>query len=101
MYKCNFCGEIFDEPDKKKYELCRIDGQPFFGYDHACPICGAVDNMSEVIECEVCGEYCPEHEIDTDSEGREVCLNCLDREYNPYRGVTSMFDAAYRMLEAI
>lgn len=99
MYKCFHCEEVFDEPETSRYELCRIDGVPYYGNDHVCPCCGSTD-IDEVHQCDVCGGYFPEHEIDTDDEGHDVCPDCFDIAENPYHGCT-INDIAFRMLEVV
>ena len=41
MYKCNDCGEYFDEPDTHTEYLSEAWGQPIYeSYDY-CPCCGS------------------------------------------------------------
>lgn len=73
MYKCDHCGCIFEEPDKKRYVLCRIDGQPQYAHDHVYPDCGETE-FYPVEECEECGEYFREDEF---AECEEyICKTC-------------------------
>lgn len=73
MYICERCGSVFDAPDKKKYELCRIDGQPQYGYDHVCPCCGCPEFV-DAEQCAFCGGY---YRLDEFSESEEnICKTC-------------------------
>ena len=91
MYKCIECGEIFDEPEKVRFELFRIDGVPQYGYDHACPCCGRVDEMEMVDKCDECGEYFRKDELITTDEGT-FCLDCSEIEYNPFRRMNTAME---------
>lgn len=76
MYKCLHCGEIFDEPDKKRFELCRIDGVPQYANDDVCPCCGAsCDEFEDVYQCDECGEYVRYDEL-SDAED-VICKECF------------------------
>lgn len=75
MYKCLHCGELFDEPENKRYELCRIDGQSQWAYDHVCPICGCCE-FEPVERCVACGEYFSGDQFEDTDEYPHICKTC-------------------------
>lgn len=70
-YRCNDCGWVFDEP--YLYE------EPDVGYAALwCPECHS-DDIIEVRECKLCGEYTPTHLL-TDG----YCDACVKKAIRKY-----------------
>ena len=69
---CNVCaGDAFHEDDSPIDSEYNPDARRTFHF-HTCPSCGT-DDISEAFECEGCGEYTPEHRIET---GTDLCIEC-------------------------
>lgn len=67
MYRCDECGNLFEEGEQKIYiEKDGFDYPPYREYE-ACPVCGG--SFEEIKPCIVCGK----HEQDLE-EG--VCERC-------------------------
>lgn len=71
MYRCEECGEIFEEP--RKYEERDV------GYEALlCPYCDC-DTIEEVRECKYCGEY--KSYLDIDGYCND-CIGNTRRKFN-------------------
>ena len=74
MYRCEDCGHIFEEPYHYR--------EPDVGYGaYWCPSCHS-DDITEVRECKICGEYAPVHDLTIDG----YCPACV-------RSAARKFDA--------
>lgn len=95
MYKCNKCGEVFDEPESREETLSY---DPVYKeYYNVCPYCGSED-FEDATLCSVCG-----NEYITDGDYCEFCKSEMserisklitetEREYNAdYKTVKDMF----------
>ena len=49
MFKCECCGEIFEEPNRKKYCVGYYGSAPAYDTESTCPHCGE-DNFDEYNE---------------------------------------------------
>lgn len=54
MYKCAYCGKIFEEP-KKYYETTEFWGAKTTYEELISPCCK--DGFVETFQCDCCGEY--------------------------------------------
>lgn len=74
MWYCDKCKNEFDEPERKE-----ITFEEYYGVDHlfpnrnktsilTCPFCGEEDEIEEMRECDQCGEWTRECDLE-DSEG--------------------------------
>ena len=79
MYKCCDCGYVFEEP--KNYSEDRTPGyscESSFMYRYSgCPSCSG--NYEEAKECDGCGEYFLQRELDFDANLCEECFKEDDR----------------------
>lgn len=86
MYRCNNCNEMFEEPETKN-----LIAEEYLGVSHLlqgctrmdiniCPCCND-DDLEELEQCNLCGEWFNEL---TDTEGLinggvgYVCEQCLE-----------------------
>lgn len=71
MYKCNGCGEVFEQPKEAREAHGFTDGT--HETLSVCPCCGA--DYSEAEQCKQCGEWRFEDEI-----FGGLCADCLESE---------------------
>ena len=55
MLKCNYCGEIFEDPKILRDYHNELDGSPYEEIP-VCPWCRDAD-IEKVHKCKVCGNY--------------------------------------------
>lgn len=75
MYKCVECDYVFDEP--RSYSEDRTPGGAFEGgsfiYRYSgCPSCSG--NYDEAVECDGCGEYFLQKELEWNTNLCEECI---------------------------
>lgn len=70
MFKCNDCGNLFEEGEQKKfcYQLGEYGGVPCFEAEEVCPCCDG--SFDEAEACLLCGTY---GELSDDG----ICNYCL------------------------
>lgn len=71
-YKCLDCGEVFDEPEKRKEYRGEFWGTPAYEEVRGCPRCRG--DYEELVPCEVCGV---EHSEEDLLYG--VCEECIEK----------------------
>lgn len=72
MYKCYDCGHVFDDDECGTYEERYPYGSTYATQTFStCPMCGG--DFGEAKECEICGEYFFEDEL----EAGYYCDECL------------------------
>lgn len=105
MYKCDYCGSVFEEDNAVDKAL---DFHPYgesyaIEYGNSCPECGSTD-LSEAFQCGKCGEWFPVderywHPID-DMPLCESCLEFIEKdiESSPYHGCDDVFSMLDSMI---
>ena len=74
-WRCESCGEVFDEANKD-YVNGGYRGEPHY----TCPYCGS-DELVDMFQCELCGEWFPGDEI-YGHMGEMVCNDCIEKNTN-------------------
>lgn len=69
MYKCENCGEEFEDPNNVEDFSSEYFGRMVTHYTNVCPCCGS-DDFQEMDKCEICEEYIPAGEV--------ICENCKE-----------------------
>lgn len=70
MYKCENCGAVFN--DSSYRIICDEETA-------VCPECEQAD-FDEASQCEICGEWCTEHELEMCEDGIVKCYDCMTEE---------------------
>ena len=81
MYKCNECGNLFEEGEQVVWQEDRGEcfGFPSYETMDGCPLCSG--DYEEVEPCKICGSY------ESIKDGEEFCKDCLAYVIRRYRKV--------------
>lgn len=78
MFKCYECGATFSEPESYQERVGEYFGTPAYVDRCCCPNCRH-DEYEEVHQCEICGEWFFDEELD---DG--ICEDCIDEGKEKY-----------------
>lgn len=85
MYRCEFCGHLFEEGEQAVWEERHgLDAPPYEKWN-GCPICKG--DYEEVHQCQKCGDWHSEDEL---TEG--ICSDCLEGSINCETAVSFLED---------